>query len=492
MKLLSAQQIHQWDEYTIAHEPIASINLMERAALRCVEWIKERGYHTCSIRVFCGKGNNGGDGLAIARLLIEQGAQPTIYISESYRDGTKDFQTNLHRLQELTTNIHFLQSKESFPLIAKDELLIDALFGSGLNRPLQLLSAELVQHINQSGAKIISIDLPSGMAIDKSCKNDAVVCADHTLTFQSRKRCFLMTENAAFFGEVSVLDIELAPGFLATVDTVFEIVSKSQIHPLKKPRNPFSHKGNHGHALLVAGNRGKMGAAVLASRACLRTGAGLLTANVPEEYSPIIHTSVPEAMVIAREENIQFLNVYRSIGIGPGLGVDSGTEKILKHILTNYSNPLVIDADALNTLALHKDWLNLIPAGSLLSPHPKEFDRLFGACDNDFERADKAIALSNQYPFIIILKGHYTLIAANGKGWYNNTGNAGLAKGGSGDVLTGILTALLAQQYIPLHAALLGVYLHGLAADLSLGQQTMESLLATDIIEMMGKAFRTG
>ncbi|MDP1811178.1 MAG: NAD(P)H-hydrate dehydratase [Sediminibacterium sp.] len=490
MKLLSAQQIREWDQYTIANKPIPSINLMEKAALACMTWMNDKGIERCISKIFCGKGNNGGDGLAIARLLIQKGHSPTIYILESENKGTVDFEANLQFLTEYTDDIHFIKSVDDFPFIEDTEWVIDALFGSGLNRPLQAVSAELVQHINQSGSKIISIDIPGGMGIDFSCKNKSVIRANHTVTFQNLKRCFLIAENADFFGKISVLDIEPDNRFLETVETLFTCISGPLVHSMLQPRKPFSHKGNHGHALLLAGNKGKMGAAVIAAKACLRSGAGMLTVNVPFAFSSIIHGSIPEAILIAREENIQFLNVYKSIGIGPGFGMDGDSERILALILSGFSAPMVIDADAITILSLHKDWLTSVPRGSILSPHPKEFDRLFGSCENDYERADKAMALSKKYPFIIILKGHHSLIAADGRGWYNLTGNAGLAKGGSGDVLTGMLTALLAQQYSPLHAALIGVYLHGLAADIAIEEQSMESLLATDIIEMIGKAFR--
>ena len=463
---------------------------MERAAMRCVEWIHEKGYDNLPIKIFCGKGNNGGDGLAIARLLIRQGIQPKVYIPDFGKERTGDFLTNLQKLQELTTDIYFLESKTSFPSIGENELIIDALFGVGLNRSLETLAGELVQHINQSKATIISIDMPSGMFIDKSCKNYTVIRARHTLTFQSMKRCFLMAENADFFGELTVLDIGLGKVFPETVETVFEIIPRKLVDSWIRPRKPFSHKGMYGHALLVAGNKGKIGAAILASKSCLRTGVGVLTVNVPKAVSSILYASVPEAMVMVREENISFLNAYKSIGIGPGFGIGKTSEKILLHILTHYSNPLLIDADALTILSAHKDWLINIPSGSILTPHPKEFDRVFGDCKNDFERADRAIALSKQYPFIIILKGHYSLIAAAGKGWYNTTGNAGLAKAGSGDTLSGILTALLAQQYPSLQAAIIGVYLHGVAADITLDTQSMESMLASDVIENIGCAFR--
>ena len=490
MKLLSPAQIRQWDEYTILNEPVASIYLMERAAISCLEWIHDNGYHNLPIKIFCGKGNNGGDGLAIARLLIQQGSQPKIYILDFGKEGTADFLTNLQKLQELTTDIYFLESKNLFPSIGENELIIDALFGVGLNRSLETTGGELIQHLNQSKATIISIDMPSGMFIDKSCKNHTVIRASHTLTFQTMKRCFLMAENADFFGEVTVLDIGLDKIFPETVETVFEIIPRQLVRSWIRPRKPFSHKGMYGHALLIAGNKGKIGAAILAAKSCLRTGVGVLTVNVPKAVSSIMYATVPEAMMMAREENISFLNAYKSIGIGPGFGVGKTSEKILLHILTHYSNPFLIDADALTILSAHKDWLMNIPSGSILTPHPKEFDRVFGDCKNDFERADKAIALSKQYPFIIILKGHYTLIAAEGKGWYNSTGNAGLAKAGSGDTLSGILTALLAQQYPSLQAAIIGVHLHGVAADITLDTQSKESVLATDVIENIGRAFR--
>ena len=490
MKLLSPDQLRQWDQYTIKNEPIASIDLMERAAMTCVEWINARGFENRSIKIFCGKGNNGGDGLAIARLLIQHGLHPTTYILEFGKTGTDDFQKNLQQLHKLTTDILFLQKKEFFPVIKENELVIDALFGIGLNRPLDSLSEELVKHINQSKAIIVSIDMPSGMLVEESCKDHTVICAAHTLTFQRLKRCFLMAENAGWFGEIIVLDIGLNKIFPETIDTVFEMITQTHVRSLVQPRKPFSHKGTYGHALLLAGNKGKVGAAILAAKACLRSGVGVLTVNVPKAVSSIMYASLPETMVMAREENIPFLNAYKSIGIGPGFGVGPSSTKIFSHILTNYSSPLLIDADALTILSAHKDWLVNIPAGSILSPHPKEFDRLFGDCCNDFERADKAITLSKQYPFTIIVKGHYTLVAADGKGWYNTTGNAGLAKAGSGDTLSGILTALLAQQYPSLHAAMMGVHLHGLAADLALEKQTEESLLATDVIEHIGAAFR--
>jgi hydroxyethylthiazole kinase-like uncharacterized protein yjeF len=488
MKLLSPQQIHEWDAYTILNEPVASIELMERAAQKCTDFLLEQHLTIQPVKIFCGKGNNGGDGLAIARQLLEAGISPSIYILEFGAKGTDDFQTNLHRLHQLTSDIFFIQSEEFFPALDKNDLLIDALFGSGLNRPLQQLSKQIVDHINRSGAPVISIDVPSGMFIDKSSKGNAVITATYTLTFQSLKLCFLVAENAANFGNIIVLDIGLHPGFLKDVETNFHLVTKQQVSEYLQRRKAFSHKGNFGHALLVAGSKGKTGASLLAVKACLCSGAGLVTLNLPEIFLNALHSSIPEAMSQIREEGLCFKNI-NAVGIGPGLGTDENASQLVSETLDQFSHPIVLDADALNIIAHNNDWLSKIPAGSIITPHPKEFERLFGPSENDFSRMQLALQLSLQYPFTIVLKGHYTFIANEGKGWFNTTGNAGMAKGGSGDVLTGILTALLAQNYSSLSAAILGVFLHGLAADIAAQSVALESMLASDIIDHISDAF---
>ncbi|MBA4197954.1 MAG: bifunctional ADP-dependent NAD(P)H-hydrate dehydratase/NAD(P)H-hydrate epimerase [Chitinophaga sp.] len=489
MKILTAQQIHAWDEFTIQHEPVASIDLMERAALQCVEWLITNNFSEHHFKIFCGKGNNGGDGLAIARMLMQRDIPVTVYILEFGALGTIDFQINLQRLHAVTSNIHFIQNDNFFPVIDTNDIVIDALFGSGLNRPLQNITATLVEHINQSNATVIAVDIPSGMSADNASAKSIVIKAKHTLTFQCTKLCFLLAENAINFGNVHLLNINLHPSFIETIDAVFQTIEQSFISSIIKKRNAFAHKGNFGHALLVAGNTGKTGAAVIAAKACLRSGVGLLTVNIPSEERNILQISISEAMVALREEEKINYENYACIGIGPGLGTDATSYNLLKNILLNYKKPMLIDADALNIISEHKDLLRLIPPDSILTPHPKEFDRLFGNHENEFDRLNKCIELSKQYSFVIALKNHHTLIACNGKGWFNTTGNAGLAKGGSGDSLSGIITALLSQKYSSLHAALIGVYLHGLAADISLETQSVESLLATDVVENIGKAF---
>lgn len=489
MQLLTPQQIHDWDAYTIAHEPITSFNLMERAAGKCTAFLLEKKLLQHPISIFCGKGNNGGDGLAIARQLIEAGYNPAVYILELGAVGTADFQQNLHILHTLTKDIHFIQSADFFPQLTPNHLIIDALYGSGLNRPLEHLSAMLVNHINVARATVIAIDVPSGLFIDKSASGYPIIKAAITLTFQVIKLCFLLAENSPFFGEVHVLEIGLDANYLSNIQTKYTILSRPFINLIYKKRNAFAHKGSNGHCLLLAGSFGKTGAAILAAKACLRTGTGLLTAGLTQENIPIMQTVVPEAMCINRE-NAFDTTIYTTIAIGPGLGINETNTQLMMSVLQAFRAPIVLDADAITIIANYPVLKNFIPKGAILTPHPKEFDRLFGKTANDVERIEKAILNAANLQCYIILKGHHTFIACpDGCGYFNNTGNAGLAKGGSGDVLTGMLAALLAQGYPPLHAALFGVYLHGLAADTALASQSMESMIATDLIEHIGTAY---
>ena len=491
MKILSADQIKKWDEYTIANEPIASIDLMERAALQCTAWITERYDSTKAIKVFCGKGNNGGDGLAIARHLIESHYKVDVYILEFGNMGTADFQANLKKLHSCTVAIHFIQHTDFFPLIDKSEIVIDALFGSGVNRILEGLSVELVKHLNASQATIISIDLPSGLLSDATSKGKIII-ATYTLTFQCLKLCFFFPENEKYFGEVILLDIGLLPDYLQNIDTKYSIVELNQIEQIYRPRKKFTHKGTYGHALMIAGEKGKMGAAILASKSCLRSGAGLVTAMVPDDQFGIIQTAVPEVMSVSHEmiETID-LSVYNTIGIGPGLGTGSNGARLIQEVLWHYNKPIVIDADGLNLLAANQDFYKEIPPGSILTPHPKEFERLFGKLTNHLATIKTAIKQAKKYFIYIIVKGHNSFVACpDGEVYFNPTGNPGMATGGSGDVLTGILTGLLAQGYSSKEASLLGLYLHGLAGDIAAKSNSEESLIASDIISTMGLAYK--
>jgi hydroxyethylthiazole kinase-like uncharacterized protein yjeF len=497
MKLLSAIQARDWDQYTILHEPIASIDLMERAATKCVEWLEQHQYTGKHFIIFCGKGNNGGDGLAIARMLAEQKKFVTVYILESGHKGSEDFQINLTRLQQSShKDIHFIQTETAFPILPSQAIIIDALFGSGLSRPLEGITSKLVEHINHSGCEIIAIDISSGLFVDASSKGNAVIKATHTLSIHTFKPAFLMAENAAFIGHVHIIDIGLMPEFLSTVSINKELVDEALIRSIYKPRDPFAHKGNFGHSLLVAGSYGKMGAAVLAAKACLRSGVGLITCHIPQCGYTVLQTALPEAMVVT-DFNSSFitsiesdLSKYNVIGIGPGTGTAKETRVALKQLLQQFKKSVVIDADGLNCLSMEKELLGLLPPHSVLTPHPKEFERLFGECNNDFERIERALVNAKSLNCVIVLKGHHTFIATpSGRGYFNTTGNAGMATAGSGDVLTGILTGLLAQGYSSVDAALLGVYLHGAAGDIAAEEFSEEGTVAGDITACLGKAF---
>jgi NAD(P)H-hydrate epimerase len=496
MEILSAEQIRAWDEFTMLQEPIASIDLMERAAAACFSWLESNDYLDRAFSVYCGKGNNGGDGLALARMLSFQDCSVTVHILEFGHLGTDDFQANLARLHATPVEIRFVQGPENFHPIPPGNILIDALFGSGLNRALEGVTAQLADHINQSGNEIIAIDIPSGLFADHSSKGNPAIQASHTLSFQCYKQAFLVPENAPYIGQVHILDIGLHPAYLQQVTSELELVDRTMIHSIFRRRKDFAHKGNFGHALLIAGSYGKIGAALLASRACLRSGAGLMTTQVPACGYTILQTALPEAMILTDKEeeiNTRFpgeLKGYSVVGIGPGIGLDPRTKDLLQDILHRYKKPLVLDADALNMLSTDSSLFALLPPYSILTPHPKEFERMFGASSNDFERLRLACERAKEYQCVIILKGHYTFIAMpGGKGYFNSTGNPGMAKGGSGDVLTGVLTALLSQGYSPGEAAILGVYLHGLAGDLAADALSRESMLASDLTDHLGKAF---
>lgn len=498
MKILSAGQIREWDEYTIQHEPIASVDLMERAASACVDWLETHDLAEKRFIVFAGKGNNGGDGLAIARMLSEKEIAVSVYILEFGHKGTDDFQINLARLhQHPAVDIRFLQAAEHFPALSGQEIIIDAILGSGINRPVEGLTASLISYMNQSGCKIVAVDIPSGLFTDHSSKGNITVQATHTLSFQCYKPALLMAENATAIGDVTILDIGLHSAYYDQLCGTPELVDDSVIQKLYRPVSRFAHKGHFGHALLIAGSYGKMGAAVLAIKSCLRSGAGLVTGLIPRCGYTIIQSSVPEAMVHtdAQDEYITTLpgdlDRYRSVGAGPGLGNNPATVKMLGELMQSYRGPVVYDADALNMMAQEKSLLKLISPGAVLTPHPKEFDRLFGESQNDVERIEKAVENARLLNTVIVLKGHHTLVVLpGGQQYFNSTGNAGMAKGGSGDVLTGILTGLIARGYPSADAAILGVYLHGLAADIAVKSSSCEALVATDIIACMGNAWR--
>ncbi|MBN2165850.1 MAG: NAD(P)H-hydrate dehydratase [Marinilabiliaceae bacterium] len=498
MKIFATTQVKELDKYTIDHEPILSIDLMERASRVLYNWIS-RHIKPSNMVVLCGSGNNGGDSLAVARMAIENGCNVAVYIIHSH-NYSDNLLVNLDRLKSVDPNcIRFVKSENDFPDVEQASLILDGLFGSGLNRPVNGLAANLIRYINQQKVKIISIDVPSGLLGEDNSTNskDAIIKATFTLSFQFPKLSFLFPENANFVGEWHVLDIGLHKGAIDSITTSWQMLTHDFVRDLIPMRKKFAHKGDFGHALLISGCYGKMGAAVLASKACLKTGVGLLTTHVPRLGYQIIQTSVPEAMVSIDRSDILFsefpyLENYDAVAVGPGIGMKFNTQKALSELLKRaVSAKMVVDADAINILSENKNWLNNLPLNSILTPHPKEFERLVGSWSGDFDRLKKLIDFSKLYNVITVLKGAYTTIAMpDGTCYFNTTGNAGMATAGSGDVLTGIILSLLSQGLKPQDAAIVGVYIHGLAGDIYADEESEEALVASCIIEYLGKAFR--
>ena len=498
LPILTSKQISLADKFTIKHEPISSINLMERAAscgYKIIRQLLKSHQQICKIHIFCGVGNNGGDGLVIARMFINDGFTPEIYKVCFSHKASDDFQINSIRLTELNANINTIEIEDNFPRISKDDLIIDSIFGTGLSRCATSITAKLIQHINQSQAPIFSIDVPSGLFCDEEDqKNNAIIQAKFTLTFQTPKLSFLLPQTGNYVGELLILDIGLHPDFLSQ-NTNFYYIQQNDVQNIIKNQQIFSHKGNFGKALLVCGSEGMMGAAILSSKACLRSGVGLLTVKIPMGGNVIMQKSVPEVITLP-DKSEKFISEpipthsFTAIGLGPGLGTHEDTSYAIESFLENITIPIVMDADALNFMSKNKDWLIKLPKYSILTPHVGEFRRLVGDWKNDAERLEKLIQLSTKYKVYTILKGAYSSIACpDGKVYFNSTGNWGMATAGSGDVLTGILTGLLAQGYSSEKACILGTYIHGLAGDMAMKNVGKESLIAGDIIKTISTAF---
>jgi ADP-dependent NAD(P)H-hydrate dehydratase / NAD(P)H-hydrate epimerase len=494
MQILTAQQIREADANTIAKTPISSLHLMEKAALACTDWLVKRQIIQYPVAIFCGMGNNGGDGLAITRLLRNLGCDAHAYIVYHSNQASADHLANLAALEEhYPDSVHSIHSTEDIPSLPSCTVIVDAILGTGLSRPAEGLVAAVIERINASDLTTIAIDIPSGLMTDSSSVELPAVQAHHTLSFEVYKLAFLLPENASSVGEVHILPIDL----LTDADGRYQITDAQQIKSIYQPRKPFSHKGTFGHALLIAGSEGKMGAAVLSAKACLHTGVGLLSCHVPKCGYEIIQTTVPSAMCFIDEQydhSASFFNTdvskFKTIGIGPGLGTSQGSSWALGRLLDKYQQPMVLDADALNILSTSPDLMAKVPANSILTPHPKEFERLFGKTANDVERLELLSKQAVEKQLHILLKGRYTAMASpDGAVYFNTTGNAGMAKGGSGDVLTGILTSLVAQGYAPKDAMLMGVYIHGYAGDLAAASLSQEAMIAEDITSFLGGVF---
>lgn len=499
MKIFTSTQIRELDKYTIEHEPITSIDLMERAAKAIARAVASEWGAESPIVVFAGPGNNGGDALAVARLLAEQGYSVTAYLFNITGHLSVDCEQNRKRLAECKSIKELIMVTQEFdpPQLSDETVVIDGLFGSGLNKPLAGGFASLVRYINSTPAKVVSIDVPSGLMAEDNTMNVRanIIRATLTLTLQQPKLSFLFAENQQFIGKLRTLDIMISKEGIDNTDAQYIMVEERNIRPLLPTRSPFAHKGNMGSALLIAGSYGMGGAAVLAAKACLRAGVGKLTVQTPRGNNIIMQIAVPEAVVQLDKEETTFSEPvetedFSALGIGPGLGQTENTAIALIAQLRRTQCPIVADADALNILANHRAWLQQLPQGLIMTPHPKEFDRMSGHCADSFERLTRAIEMAKRLNIYIILKDHHSaLCLPDGHVLFNSTGNAGMATAGSGDVLTGIITALLARGLKQAEACLLGMYLHGLAGDLAAKELGEESLVASDIIAFLPKAF---
>ena len=471
LPLLTAQQIREADAYTIANQPVSSIELMERASKAFVSW-----FVNCypdknqSISVYCGTGNNGGDGLAIARLLKNHQYKNINVKIARYTDKTStDFNGNLRWLGNTGLPITTLKPEEDLPAENSD-IIIDALLGSGLNKPLTGNYKKLVEYINSLQKTVVSVDVPTGFFTEGEINTEATaIKASLVITFQQPKINFLLPESAAVIKCWEAVNIGLEEAFIQSLNSAYQLIEESDIRKLLKPRRRFSNKGTYGHALLIAGQDKTMGAALLTASACAYTGSGLTTACIPESGLTALNTYMPELMAIIRKGDklpeIKW-DQYSSIGIGPGLGKDDQALALLKSLLTNYNKPIVVDADGLNLLAENQSLLKTLPAGSILTPHMKEFDRLFGNPTSWWQRIQTAIKKAQEHNIYILLKNDYTITATpEGKIYFNSTSNPAMAIGGMGDVLTGIITSLLGQKYMPQDACLIGAYIHGKAGD---------------------------
>ncbi len=500
MKILNARQIKALELATLDRQSLSAAELMERAA---AAWVDDFLEHLADlaphfkVAIVCGSGNNGGDGWAIASLLAEEVKQITVF---DCKIGTKS--TDCRRMKEVLLdealrNVSILSVPKGSPIpdFRNFDVLIDALFGIGLSRPISGYWAAVVEAINKAAILTIAVDLPSGLYADQASEG-AIVRATSTLSFGTPKLALFAAENYPYVGQWEILDIDLDLPYEAELPTPYNTLEALSLIGRLHHRSPFDHKGTFGHALIIAGSHGKIGAATLSARAAMRAGAGLVSVHLPKCGYPILQISFPEAMCSVDPHEFVFssppdLKAYKAIGIGPGLGTDPLSVAGLKSLLqTAQQTPLVIDADALNILAAQPELLALVPKNSILTPHPGEFERLFGHTANSFDRWELQRQKAQELAVIIVLKGGFTSIAMpNGDLLFNTSGNPGMATAGTGDVLTGMICGLLAQAYEPTEAALLGVCLHGIAGDIAALETTQESLLASDLIDRIGAAF---
>ncbi len=496
--MLTSLQIKDCDTYKIENAPGSSIDLMQRAARTLTAAIVRKWGKEIPVTLFAGPGNNGGDTLAIARMLSEQGYKTNTFLFNTSDKLSADCAVNKERLLACE-NASFTEVSTQFnpPALSKGDLVVDGLFGSGLNKPLNGGFASVVKYINASQATVVSIDIPSGLMCDDNGYNikSHIIRADVTLTLQLPKLAFLFAENQEMIGELEILDIQLHPKGLEEAHTHYYITEEEEMRRLVTPRKRFAHKGNFGHALLIAGQYGMAGASILAAKACLRCGVGLLTAHVPQRNNDILQISVPEAIIEQDDHDNYFSSLsnadsFDAIAIGPGIGQHPDTALAFIEQTKRAHVPVILDADALNILSTHRGWMLQLPKHTILTPHPKELERMVGFCNDSFERLNKAKDFAMRQNVYMVVKGAWTaVVTPEGSVYFNPTGNPGMATPGSGDVLTGILLALEAEGYSPEDACRLGVYIHGLAGDIAAEKFGEISMTAGDIVNCLPEAW---
>ncbi len=498
MNVLSAAQLYDADQATMLEDEITSLDLMERAATRAFEAITaEVNWKNRPIVIFCGIGNNGGDGLVIARKFIEQGADIHVFVVTYSNHYKADFKANLNRLEKLTNSITFLTAHSELPKLPVNSVLIDAIFGIGLSRPLHNWVKKLINHINCISALRLAIDIPSGLYTNRAVEQDtAIVKADYTITFQCPKLSFFLPQTAHYVGQLQVIDIGLSQNFIDELTPEAQLITLQQASSWLKIRPRFSHKGTYGHCLIIGGSYGKMGSVVLAAQAALRAGAGKVTTLIPRCGYAIIQTTLPEAMVLTQgekqlsDELVDWQFTPESVVFGMGAGMAEHTAQCFHKLLEKAAKPLVVDADGLNILAQHPEWLSLLPTQSILTPHPKELRGLIGEWTDDFDKLTILKSFVQRYQIIVVAKDAITFIITPQQVFINTAGNPGMATAGTGDVLAGTIGGLLAQGYTAVEAAALGVYLHARAGDEALKKSSVEALIAGDLLLRFGQVYR--
>jgi len=496
LKILSAQQLSQADEATVAKQQITSVDLMERVATLIFERIHQRlNGAPVPVKIFCGIGNNGGDGLALARHMIQHGYNVTVYVTNCSKKRSPEFLVNYDRIKDVTKDWPILLScKEDFPELNQEDIIVDAIFGTGINRPVEGWMADLLRYINSVPAFTVSLDMPSGLYADTPHKpDDAIIKAQHTFTFQTPKLAFYLPQTGSYTGTFEVINIGLDPEFMMQSPPLAQLITREAAQSMYRSREVFSHKGDYGHVLTVAGSKGKVGAAILAAGAAMNMGAGKVTAYLPAHATSIMHSSLPEVMTIASDGS-DFITDFESdleqvtLCIGPGLSSNDDVNSAFAKAISQQSSPVIIDADGLNILAAHPKYWKDVPANSIITPHDGELERLIGSWKHDYDRIEKSKAFSKKHDIIMVLKGAHTIIVSGENLYINDTGNPGLASAGTGDVLAGMIASLVAQNYDPLTAAVFGVFMHGLSGDLASQTYAHEGLKASIVSNFIGPA----